>query len=106
MKGVENMTQYMNVVITPWLFVFLVVISVWSLVWTAIALWKSARNNQVVWFIVMLLLNTMGLLEIIYLAFFQRNKNVAMPGTKAGVSGGNKKLIKQKSKLVKRKKRR
>ena len=32
-------------------------IIIWSAIWKAIALWKSARNNHLVWFIVFILLN-------------------------------------------------
>jgi hypothetical protein len=50
----------------------LIIIVIWSAIWKAIALWKSARNKQIVWFVVLCVLNTIGLLEIIYLAFFQK----------------------------------
>jgi len=63
----------------PALIALLIVIMIWAAIWKAIALWKSARNHQVVWFIVIAVFNTIGLLEIIYLAFFQRNRNEAMP---------------------------
>lgn len=46
----------------------------WSLIWKGLALWKSARGNQMVWFIVMLVLNTAGILPIIYIAFFQKKR--------------------------------
>ena len=52
----------------------LIIILVWSAVWKGIALWKSARAGQMVWFIVLLVVNTIGILEIIYLAFFQKGK--------------------------------
>lgn len=42
-------------------------IIIWSLVWKGIALWKSARNGQYIWFIVLLVINTLGILEIIYI---------------------------------------
>ncbi len=42
---------------------------VWTLVWKGIALWRAARAGQSLWFVAMLLLNTGGLLEIVYLAF-------------------------------------
>jgi methionyl-tRNA synthetase len=48
---------------------------VWSVIWKGIALWKSGRNNQPAWFIALLVINTGGILEIIYISFFQRNKN-------------------------------
>jgi len=53
--------------------VFLLIIAgIWSIIWKGIALWKSARYGQKVWFVVLLIVNTVGLLEIIYLAFFQK----------------------------------
>jgi len=52
----------------------LFVILIWSLVWTAIALWKSARHKQLYWFIAMLVLNTAGILPIVYIVFFQKKK--------------------------------
>jgi len=39
----------------------------WSLVWKGLALWKAARTGSKPWFIIILLLSTMGILEIIYL---------------------------------------
>jgi len=39
----------------------------WGLVWKAIALWKAARRDQLVWYIVLLVVNTVGILEIIYI---------------------------------------
>jgi membrane protein YdbS with pleckstrin-like domain len=50
----------------------LIVIIVWVLAWKLIALWKSARNNQLVWFIVLGLVNTMGILEILYIFIFHK----------------------------------
>jgi hypothetical protein len=54
--------------------VLIIVIAAWSLVWKGIALWVSARNHQRAWFIVMLIVNTAGILEIIYLLAFRSDK--------------------------------
>jgi len=54
----------------------LVLIILWSLPWKGVALWKAARNNQPAWFVALIIVNTVGILEITYLFFFQRNKNV------------------------------
>ncbi len=40
---------------------------VWSFFWKGLALWRSARMNQLGWFIALLVINTAGILEIIYL---------------------------------------
>jgi len=48
---------------------------IWSYIWKGIALWKCGRNNQLAWFIVLLILNTCGILEIIYLIWCQKKKD-------------------------------
>ena len=51
----------------PWV---IMVILVWSLPWKGAALWKSARKTHIGWFIVLLIVNTLGVLEILYIFFF------------------------------------
>lgn len=41
----------------------------WSLIWKGIALWYAAKRDEKVWFGVLLVLNTMGIVEIMYLVF-------------------------------------
>lgn len=48
------------------------IITVWELVWKSMALWRAARNNQLYWFIALLLLNTLGILPILYLYVFSK----------------------------------
>lgn len=45
---------------------------VFELVLKAIALWRSARNGQKGWFVALLILNTLGILPIVYLLLFQK----------------------------------
>jgi hypothetical protein len=54
---------------------YLVPIVIWSVIWKGISLWKCGRNNQIRWFVVLLVVNTVGLLEIIYIVWFQRDRN-------------------------------
>jgi len=42
-------------------------IVLWSLVWKGLALWHSARRGQPWWFVILMIVNTAGILEIIYL---------------------------------------
>jgi len=46
-----------------------VILVIWSVVWKGIALWYAARSEQKVWFIILVMTNTLGILEIIYLLF-------------------------------------
>jgi len=49
-------------------------IILWTLPWKGVALWRSARNNQKGWFVALLVLNTLAVLEIIYIFFFSKRK--------------------------------
>jgi len=42
----------------------------WSIAWKGYALWKAAKNNNMVWFIVLLVVNTLGILDILYIYVF------------------------------------
>ena len=48
----------------------------WSLAWKGLALWKAARNDERYWYVALLLINTAGILEILYLFFFAKEKYV------------------------------
>jgi methionyl-tRNA synthetase len=54
-----------------WAFVLL---ALWTLPWKGVALWKSARNKHIVWFIVLFLVNTAAILEILYIFVFSKRK--------------------------------
>lgn len=54
--------------------IFIIPLILWEIIWKGISLWKAGRNNQLPWFLAILILNTVGILPIIYLKFFQKNK--------------------------------
>lgn len=45
------------------------VVAIGSLILKAYALWTAARRGEQGWFIALLLINTMGILELVYLYF-------------------------------------
>jgi hypothetical protein len=49
---------------------------VWTMIWKGIALWKSAGLRQKKWFVVLLVINTFGILEIIYIYFVAKKYSV------------------------------
>ncbi|MDO8424493.1 MAG: DUF5652 family protein [bacterium] len=55
----------------PWAVILLVV---WVLPWKGVALWRAARNSQKRWFVALLAVNTMAILEIIYIFFFSKKQ--------------------------------
>lgn len=48
----------------------------WSLVWKGLALWKSAQRKENWWFVALLVINTAGILEILYLFVFSKEKKI------------------------------
>lgn len=62
---------------SPWFSPFFLIILVWALYWKGRALWSAARKGEKNWFIALLVINTVGILEILYLYVF--NKKPAEP---------------------------
>jgi len=59
-------------IFNPIMLAWLIPLIVWDAVWKCIAMWKAGRNNQLAWFICIFIFNTVGILPIVYLAFFQK----------------------------------
>jgi hypothetical protein len=49
-------------------------LALWTVFWKGLALWHSAQRGKSVWFVALLLLNTAGILEIIYLFAVEKLK--------------------------------
>lgn len=56
--------------------ILLLLIVAWSMFWKGWALWRAAKNDQRNWFIAILIINTLGILEIIYLNWFSKKKRL------------------------------
>jgi hypothetical protein len=52
--------------------IIVIILYLWSIPWRALVLWKAAKHNQRFWFIFFLLVNSAGILEIIYLNFISK----------------------------------
>ena len=50
-----------------WSWFIIAPLALWTLFWKGLALWHAARRGSVAWFVVLLLVNTLGILEIIFL---------------------------------------
>ena len=46
---------------------FYILLAFWSVFWKGLALWHAAKRDRGWWFIALLLINTAGILELIYL---------------------------------------
>ncbi len=68
MSFLEQIIQFL--ILNP---AFLFIFIVWSLTLKGVALWMSAKRSQKNWFVAILILNTLGILEIFYI-FWTRKK--------------------------------
>lgn len=57
-----------------WFPILIVNLVIWEAIWKGVALWKSGKNNQLTWFVCIFIFNTIGILPIIYIKFFQRKQ--------------------------------
>jgi len=61
-----------DLVSNPYFIAFIVIAAIWTIIWKGLALWKVAKKNDMAWFVVLLVVNTVGILEILYLFFFSK----------------------------------
>ena len=55
----------------PWVILLAVL---WTVPWKGVALWRAARNGHTAWFVVLLVVNTLAILEILYIFAFGKKK--------------------------------
>lgn len=60
-----------------------ILLALWSLFWKGLALWKAARNDERYWFVALLVINTVGILELAYLFIFAKQKLVLVSEPKS-----------------------
>lgn len=70
----ENFTTFLST--HTWILILAVV---WIIPWKGVALWKAARNRSVAWFVILLIVNTLGILDIIYIFAFSGKKDAPQP---------------------------
>jgi methionyl-tRNA synthetase len=56
----------------PWMSIGFIPLMFWSLTWKGLALWHAAKRDDKWWFIGLLVVNTVGILELCYLLFVVR----------------------------------
>jgi hypothetical protein len=64
-----------------WLPYAIAALAIWTIPWKGIALWKAAKKEDKIWFIVLLVVNTAAILEILYIFLFSRDKESPVENT-------------------------
>jgi hypothetical protein len=47
--------------------IFIIIFTIWTILWKVYSVWTAAKNGHKRWFIALLLLNTIGILDMIYI---------------------------------------
>lgn len=72
LKFTNNLIMQQFITQNLWL---VIVAAIWSLSWKGVALWKAARRSDKPWFFAILVINTLGLLEILYIFTLNKRKS-------------------------------
>ena len=51
------------------------IIALWELIWKGLALWQAARQNDKLWYLLILSFNTVGILPIVYIFIISKGKS-------------------------------
>ncbi len=65
---------YWGSVLFPLVSVLVFLLVVWTLYWKGRAMWLVARKSYKLWFVALLLVNTMGILDILYVYYFSKKR--------------------------------
>jgi hypothetical protein len=71
--NVSDLSQLQNLPLfsSPWFPLLLA----WSLFWKGLALWRAAKAGEKIWFVLLFMINTFGILDIIYLVLTRPTKS-------------------------------
>lgn len=67
---------------------FLLLAVLWTLPWKGVALWRAARLRDKWWFIALLVLNTLAVLEILYIYWISKRKGLGEKSDTASIPVG------------------
>ena len=70
----------MEAFINTWVDALIILaLSLWTLPWKGVALWRAAKRGEKKWFVVLLIFNTLAILEILYIFVFSKQKENKEP---------------------------
>lgn len=55
--------------------ILIILLLIWEIPWKGFALWKAARKNDLIWFVIFLIVNTFAILEILYIFVFSKRSD-------------------------------
>lgn len=73
--------------------ILLVVIIIWEVVWKLAAMWEAAKNKSLGWFIVLAVVNSVGILPILYIFLFSKVSKEIHKGTRKKKTSKRKRIL-------------
>jgi len=67
----------------------LMLLALWEIAWKGGGLWQAARNKHLGWFIAILLINTAGILPILYIYVFSPKREAVLNNVNKGDKSNN-----------------
>ena len=64
-EALQNAASQMGISLNM-LAALMTLISIWTLVWKGLALWRACQKNQKIIFVILLIINDFGLVELLY----------------------------------------
>ncbi len=75
-RAFENHSPFLGGLLGVGLGLVVLLVAIWTLFWKGWALWRAARNGSKWWFVILLVVNTLGILEILYLFVFSKRGGI------------------------------
>lgn len=60
----------------PLIKTIIIIVLAFDVIMKLIAMWKSAQNNHLIWFICLAIFNTIGILPIVYLIMYRNKRQI------------------------------
>jgi hypothetical protein len=54
---------------------YILIAVLWTIPWKGVALWRAAQRKELKWFIALLIINDLAIIEIIYIFFFSKKRS-------------------------------
>ena len=80
------MFSYASNGLPGWVIPVVIIVGLWEAIWKGIALWHAGSDRNLLWFVLMFVLNTAGILEIVYIFGISRPRRARAVTTGSAAS--------------------
>ncbi len=62
----------MTLIESSWFIPLIIILAIWDMIWKIVAMWYASRDNQKMWYILLAIINSIGVLPILYLLVIRK----------------------------------